>query len=376
MFSNRIFRRCAVAACAVLFLCVCGSCKKGMNENEQVKSLGVKVMGVTSAHFEESYPAVIKGKQDVDVRPQVSGFITKVLVDEGAQVRKGQVLFMIDDVQYKEAVNVARAAVNVARTALQTADLTARNKVGLAKRNVIGEYERDVAVNQLAQARSSLAQARANMVSAQKNLSYTRVISPSNGVVGKIEFRTGALVSPSSSLPLTTVSENGVIYANFSLSEKKLLSLSKKHASTTSICNSMPKVRLMLADGSIFPYKGKIATISGVIDQSTGSVNVRAEFQNKGGILRSGGTATVLVPYSLTNCIVVPQSATYEVQDKKFVYKVLSNSKLAATQIDVYPLNDGKQYVVTSGLNVQDKILVEGVSSMKDGMQIKERLIK
>jgi RND family efflux transporter MFP subunit len=369
MFRNRI---CGCQLALAMLLSI-NSCQHNQQPAEQTPTLAVMTVTGSSNNFKETFPATIKGKQDIDIRPQVSGFITKVLVDEGAQVRKGQVLFEIDPVQYQQAVNVAKAAVAVARTAVSTAQLTASNKASLAARKVISDYEKSVADNQLAQAKSQLAQAQASLVAAQKNLSYTKVVSPSNGVVGKIEFRAGALVSPSTPQAMTTVSENDHIYANFAMTEKKMLELSNTHRNQNAIINNLPAVELQMADGSIYPQKGKVATISGVIDQETGSVNVRAEFANSKGLLRSGGACNILIPHTLAHGITIPQNATYEIQDKRFAYKVDKSNKLSATVIEVYPLNNGKNYVVTAGLKEGDRILTEGVASVHDGQSINIR---
>lgn len=357
---------------AALMLMAAYGCQNGIKTQNQIPELAVKVLTTEDCIFNETFPATIKGKQDIDIRPQVSGFITEVKIDEGSLVHQGQILFQIDPVQFEEAVNVAEAAVLVAKSNVATAQLTATNKKELAERQVIGEYEMLMADNALASAKALLAQADAQLVSARKNLSYSKVTSPSDGIAGKIPFRVGTLVSPSMPQALTTVSENRVMYAYFSLTEKKLLSMMKSLRSSD-LCGSMPPVTLVLADGTTYPLKGTVETISGVIDQSTGSVNVRAAFANPTGVLRSGGTASILVPYDISDAISVPQNATYEIQDKKFAYKVKDDSTVEATEITIFPLNDGKNYVVTAGLKEGDKILTEGIVSVKDGDKIKEK---
>ncbi|WP_294141476.1 efflux RND transporter periplasmic adaptor subunit [uncultured Sanguibacteroides sp.] len=318
-----------------------------------------------------SYPAIIRGRQDVEIRPNVSGFITKLCVDEGANVRKGQTLFIIDPVQYEEAVNVARAAVKVAEAGVATAQLTANNKRELAKKNIISSYDYQMAENTLASQKAALAQAEAQLVNAEKNLSYTNVVSPVDGVMGSIPFRVGALVSPSSATPLTTVSDISEMYVYFSMTEKELLNLIRQDGSSKGILERMPLVSLNLADGSLYSEQGKIETISGVIDQTTGAVSVRATFRNPQHLLRSGGTGSVIIPSDLKNALVIPQKATYEIQDKRFVYVLQEDAKLKNTEIEVFKLNDGKNFVVTSGLNPGDKIVAEGVGTLRDGMQIK-----
>ena len=320
-----------------------------------------------------SYPATIKGCQDVEIRPNVSGFITKLCVDEGAVVKKGQTLFVIDPVQYEEAVNVARAAVNVAKANVATAELTAKNKEKLAEKNIISLYELQMANNTLASQKAALAQTEAQLINAEKNLSYTNVTSPSNGVVGKIPFRVGSLVSPSSATALTTVSDNSEMYVYFSMNEKDILKLTREsNGATQGVLNQMPAVELQLVDGSIYNEKGKIETLSGVIDQTTGAASVRATFPNPNGILRSGGSGVILLPEEDDKAIIIPQKATMEIQDKKFVFVVNDSSIVKMTEIKILPVNDGKTYVVTSGLNTGDRIVVEGVgTTVRDGMTVK-----
>jgi len=363
-----------VSIIGVLLVCLSFySCnKKGQQGSDTIAEYAVITISNSNVELKSSYPAVMKGKQDIEIRPQISGFITRLCVDEGSVVHKGQVLFQIDAVQYEEAVNVARAAVNVARANVATAALTAENKRELAKSNVIGSYDLQLAENSLLSAKALLSQSNAQFVSAKKNLSYTRVSSPSNGVVGSIPFRVGSLVSPSGTTPLTTVSDISDMYAYFSMTERQLLGLTANGDSPKEILKKMPDVELRMIDGNLYGQTGKVETMSGVIDQSTGSVSVRAKFPNKRHMLRSGGTGSVLIPYKMNNCIVVPQNATYEVQDKKFVYVVDSKSIVKSTPVEIFQLDDGKNYVVTSGLKAGDKIVSEGVGTLRDGMQIKE----
>ena len=362
-----------LSVAAVLVMCLsftsCG--KQGQNGSQMIKELAVVSVSSSNVELISSYPAVIKGKQDVEIRPQVSGFITRLAVDEGSVVRKGQTLFIIDPVQYEEAVNAARAAVNVAKANMATAELTAQNKRELAKNNIIGAYDLQMAENSLLSSKALLAQATAQLVNAEKNLSYTRVSSPSDGVVGTIPFRVGSLVSPSIVTPLTTVSDISEMYAYFAMTERQLLGFTANGTSSKDILSTMPSVQLKLIDGTIYADTGKVETMSGVIDQTTGSVSIRAKFSNKSKILRSGGTGIVLVPANMTDRILVPQKATYEIQDKRFVYVVDDKSTVKSTPIEIFTLDDGQNFVVTSGLKAGDKIVVEGISSLKDGMQIK-----
>lgn len=274
--------------------------------------------------------------------------------------------------QFQAAVDQAVAAVNAAQTAVSTAQMTADTKKKLYDKNIISQYEYQVADNQLQTAKAQLSQAQAQLINARKNLAYTVVTSPSNGVVGTIPNREGSLASPSSVEPLTTVSDNNEVYAYFSLTERDLLSLSDggKRSLKEAIA-AMPKVKLRMADGQIYPLEGTVATVSGVIDNSTGSSSVRALFNNPDGLLRSGGTGQVIIPNVQDNVIIIPQKATFELQDKRFVYVVNDSNKVVSTPITIEASNDGKTFIVTSGLKAGQRIAVEGVGTrLQDGMAI------
>lgn len=356
----------STAICLSLFSCG----KQQQGGLNMIKEYPVITLQPTSAELKTSYPATIKGRQDIEIRPNVSGFITKLCVDEGATVHKGQLLFVIDPVQYEEAVKVAEAAVEVAEANVATAQLTADNKAELAKKNIISEYDKQMAFNTLASQKATLAQAKAQLINAKQNLSYTKVVSPSNGIVGTIPLRVGSLVSPSSATPLTTVSDNSEMFAYFALTEKQILELAREHGANNLIQN-LPEVELKLSDGTIYNQKGKIATISGIIEQTTGTSNLRAGFSNPEQLLRSGNTGDILIPVKIDSAIVVPQAATYEMQDKRFVALVQDDSTVKATEIKIMSINDGKNFVVTSGLKAGDKIVLEGAATLKDGTQIK-----
>ncbi len=361
-----------LVASAAMFTGCSGN--SGQQQGMQMSAPEIATITLTpqQANLETTFPATIQGKTDIAIRPQVTGFITKVNVDEGQHVRKGQVLFTLDQVQFQAAVDQAKAQVNSAQTAVNTARLTADSKKKLFEKNIISEYEYQLSQNSLHQAEASLATAKAALVNAQKNLAYTVVTSPSDGVVGSIPNREGSLASPSSAQPLTTVSDNSQVYAYFSLTEKDLLSLTKNGTnSLDAAIKAMPEVQLRLSDGSTYPYSGKVATVSGVIDNSTGSSSVRALFNNPQGVLRSGATGVIVMPDDKENAIMIPQKATFELQDKRFVYVVNDSNKVVSTPITVDPNNDGKTFVVTSGLKAGDRIAVEGVGTrLSDGMAI------
>lgn len=354
--------------CGVTALTACGG-QSGMKLGDDEFT----VVSVSTTYSEQTtaYPTTIKGLQDVEIRPQVSGLITRLLVDEGATVRRGQALFTIDATQYQAAVQQAQASVQSAQASLKTATDTEANKKILHEQNIISDFEYQTAQNNLSAAKAVYAQAQAQLISAKQNLSFCTVTSPSDGVIGTFPYRVGSLVSPSITTPLTTVSQIGDVYAYFSLSERELLAMTKNGESLQSQLANMPAVRLQLSDGSIYAQEGRVEMISGVIDQRTGSVSMRALFPNPDKVLRSGATGNVIFPYTMNGVMEIPQSATQEIQDKKFVYLLQSDNTIKYTEIQVAELNDGKTYVVTGGLKEGDKIVIEGVQILKDGQTIK-----
>lgn len=318
-----------------------------------------------------TFSATIQGKQDVGVYPQISGLITAVLVKEGAAVKKGQTLFIIDQVPYKAALRTAKANVEVAEASVATAKMTVDSKEELFKENVVSQFDLQTARNSLRSANATLAQAQAELLNARNNLSYTIIKSPVDGIAGMSSYRVGDLVSSSMSSPMISVSDNSEMYAYFSMTEKQILALSRQNGSLTDALKAMPEVKLLLSDGSEYQEKGHIDAISGMIDTSTGSVTLRAVFPNSKNILRSGSTGNIKFPYTKKNCRVIPQTATYELQDKVFVYKVV-DGKTQSTQVKVFEVNDGKEYIVESGLNMGDVIIAEGAGLLSNGILVNQ----
>ena len=355
-------------AAVALLLASCGN--KGnikMGDNEYP----VVTIGSQNAQLQTTYPATIKGVQDVQIRPKVSGFITKVCVQEGQAVKAGQLLFVIDNTTYQAAVRQAQASVNSAKSQLNTAKLTYENSQKLFKSNVIGSYELQSSQNSYETAMAAVAQAKAALASAQETLGFCYVKSPANGVVGSLPYKVGALVSAGSVDALTTVSDVATVEVYFSVTEKDILDLTKTAGSTHAAISAYPPVKLLLSDGTTYKHPGKVTKVSGVIDAATGSVSMIARFPNPERLLKSGGSGTIVVPHDNSNAIVIPQTVTTEVQNKIFVYTVGKDNKVKYTEITVDPQNDGNHYVVTGGLHVGDRIVTKGITSLTDGMEIK-----
>ena len=318
------------------------------------------------------YSAAISGVQTVEIRPQVSGMITEVLIEEGENVRKGQVLFVIDQTPYKAAYEIAVANVKSAEAALSTAQLILQSNKNLYEQDVVSEFDLMTAQNDLTEAEARLALCKAEEVNASNNLSYTEVRSPVNGVASMIPYRVGALVSSSISQPLVTVSDDSKVYAYFSMAENQMLNMIQQYGSLKSAIKQMPEVELIMSNGQTYEYTGKINAISGTISESTGAVSLRAVFDNRNHLLRNGGSGTIIIPTTLKDAIIIPQAATYELQDRVFVYKVI-DGKASATEIRVSPQNNGKEYIVEGGLEVGDIIIAEGAGLVKEGTVIKSK---
>lgn len=347
-------------------LCACGNNGQGEYGQQAYPVITVQPDSMT---INESYSASIRGRQDVDIYPQISGTITKVCVREGERVSEGEVLFVIDQVPYQAALLTATANVHAAEAQVETAQLDYTSKEALLREYVVSEYDLSVAKNTLAVAKAGLEQARAQEIAARNDLSYTEVKSPSDGVVGTIPYRVGTLVNPAMAAPLTTVSDNREMYVYFSMAENQLRSLLREYGTPDKVISRMPSVKLQLNDGSIYASDGRIETISGVINPQTGTVSVRAVFPNEANMLISGGIGNVIIPRMERAALIIPQSVTYEIQDKLFAYKLV-NGKAVATQLRVEKIHDGKLYIVRSGLQQGDTIISEGVGLIRDGMEI------
>lgn len=345
------------------------SCKQA--PDTQVKpSYAIMKVSPVDKELSTSYSATIRGRQDIDIYPQVSGTIEKLCVTEGQKVRRGQLLFIIDQVPYKAALKTATANVEAAHATLATAELTYNSNKELHAQAVVSEFSLKTAENNYLTAKAQLAQAEAQEMNARNNLSYTEVKSPSDGVIGALPFRAGALVSPNIPQPLTTVSDNSDMYVYFSMTENQLLALTRQYGNMDDALKNMPEVELKLNDNSIYDKKGIIESISGVIDRQTGTVVARAVFPNESRLLHSGASGSILVPSTYKNCIVIPQGATVQMQDKTITYKVV-DGKAVSTLITVAGVSDGREYVVLNGLKPGDEIVSEGAGLLREGTVVK-----
>ena len=337
-------------------------------QDEEYRTLTIKLQDYTvtrelTAKIETENPAVI--------RPQITGKITKICVEEGARVKKGQPLFIIDQAPYQAAVRNAEAKVVSAKAQLATARQNLEGKEELYRQYVVGEFDLNKARNAKAEAEGALAEAQADLETARSELSYTVITSPSDGVLSMIEYRLGELVDPSMETELTNVTDPRRLFAYFSMSEKTIHNLADIYNCRVSdLLSILPEVSLVTYWGKELSQKGRITAISGNVDEATGSFVIRASFENSEDLFRNGSNGTIILPYELKNTIVIPQEATYDILNKQFVYKVV-DGVTKACEIKVLRYDDGKDYVVTEGLKPGDVIIAEGAGMVKDGMRVK-----
>ena len=316
----------------------------------------------------QEFTASLQGRKDIEIRPQVDGYLDKIYVDEGAHVRKGQPLFHINDRPYSEQLNNAKASLAAAKANLANAQINVSKLTPLVQNNVISDVQLKSAQAAYDATVASVAQAQAVVQNAQINLGYTLITAPVDGYIGKIPLKTGSLVGTTTAEALTVLSETKEVHAYFSLSENDFIQFKNQFPGNTieEKIKEMPPVELILADNSVYPEKGKVEIAEGQFSKTTGTINFRATFPNANGILRSGNTGKIRIARALGNSILVPQEATYELQDKVFVFALGDSNKVTGKPITVAGTS-GNYYLVQSGLNPGEKIVYTGLDRLRDG---------
>jgi membrane fusion protein (multidrug efflux system) len=358
----------AIAAALLLFAS-CAEKESVKQEAQQYKLLDITKESIALTN---NYSASIRGRQDIKIVPRVDGHLTNIAITEGSKVKKGETLFIIDQVPYQAALQAAKASVAVFKASVATAKLTFESKQALYKKNIVSEFELISAKNALKTAQAQLLQAKAQETLAQNNLSYTVIKSPSDGVAGKLPYRKGDYVSPNTPDGLTVIADNSQMYVYFSMSERQIMDLVSQYGSMDSAIVKLPNIKLRLSNQTIYPQEGRIESISGIVDASTGAVSIRAAVPNEESILLSGSSGSVIMPHIQNNVIIIPQEATFEIQDKVYVYKVVDGVTVS-TIVTVDKISDGKQYIVTSGLNEGETIIAEGAGLVQEGITVKKK---
>jgi membrane fusion protein (multidrug efflux system) len=359
-------------SCVLIYTCADDNSPKMGYQQNQVKGYAVLTLLPRSAKVNIDFPATIQGQQIIEIRPKIDGYLDAIYVQEGASVKKGQLLFHISNPQYEQEVITATASIKSAEAEVDAAKMQLAKVKPLVEKEIVSKYELEAAQYTLNAKEAALSQAKAALVNAQTNVGYTILRSPENGVIGTIPYKVGALVNNTNTSPLTTLSNISKVYAYYSLNEKQLL---QYFAGTHGLnmqekINNMPPASLILADGSLYPEKGKIEMASGLISTETGTATFKALYPNPSGMIRSGASATVRIPTTFDTVLIIPQSATYELQDKRLVYVVDKNNKISSIAINAIPSDNGQYFILTNGLKTGDIVVLEGLVGLKDGIQI------
>jgi membrane fusion protein (multidrug efflux system) len=359
---------------AAVLLSSCAN-KKAAPKADAVKDYAVITLKPRKATIHYDFPATIQGQQVIEIRPKIDGYVQAIYVNEGAVVKKGQLLFKISNPQYEQAVVTAKASIKSAVADVNAAEMDVNKVRPLVEKDIVSKYQLQSAQYTLEAKQASLAQAQATLANAETNLGYTVLRSPADGVIGSIPYKIGALVSSTSTDPLTNLSNAGNVYAYYSLNEKQLLDFSERVPGTTlqEKLSHLPQVSLILANGTEYPEKGKIETASGLISTETGTASFKASFPNPLGIIQSGASATVRLPRTDDSALVIPQGATYELQDKRFAYILGKDNYISSIPIVTTANDNGQFFIVKEGLKAGDRVVLEGVSTLRDSLQILPR---
>ena len=368
----------AIGMLFVLAALMTGCTESAANSNFQqpAQSLPVFQVSSTNASTSEEYTASLEGTRNVDIRPQVDGYLDKIYLDEGAFVHKGQPLFKINDQVYVAQLDNARANLQSAKAAQETAQINVDKLAPLVQNNVVSDVQLKTAQAALDAAKANVAQASAMVQNASINVGFSLVSAPTDGYIGRIPYKTGSLVGKNDALPLTVISEVSSVYAYFSMSEGDFLKFKNRYSGATveDKIKQMPPVELVLSDGSVYSRKGTVETVEGQFDKTIGTIPFRVVFTNPDGLLRTGNTGKIRIPRDQSSVLVIPQEATFELQDKILVFAVGDSNKVAAKPIIVSG-KSGNYYLVAKGVNPGDKIVFSGMDRLRDGMVIAPQLI-
>lgn len=338
--------------------------KKVSPKENPVQSYQVLTLAPRQVTVYNNFPASVQGENVVEIKPMVSGYLQDIYVPEGASVKKGQLLFRIKNPQYEQDIITAKGAIKIAEANVNTARMNVEKARPLVEQEIVSKYELSSALYALQSQQAALSQAKATLANAETNQGYTYIRSPQNGTIGLIPYKIGALVSSTTTDPLTTLSNTANVFAYFSLSEKQLLDFMNmmKGSTTDEKLSNMPLVTLVLADGTVYAEKGKLETASGGINSSTGTATFKAIFSNTLGLIQNGASATIRIPVNLDNALLAPQTAIYQMQDKSFVYKVTNGNRVMSVAVTTSPTDDGSFVVLKNGVEAGDKVLLNGLN--------------
>lgn len=355
----------------VLYLAACASKANNVQAPPAAQALPVVKLDTASVTTWQEYPATVQGTTNVEIRPQVSGYLEKIYVEDGAWVSQGQPLFRINSKEYSQYSNSAAATIQLAKANVEKAQVEVDRLQPLVANKVIAEVQLKTAKANLHEAEAAYAQAVSGKGSADITLGYTLITAPVSGYVGHINFKQGSLIGKGEPDPLTVLSEVNNVHAYFSMSEADFFGFFANVPGKTAEekIKNVPAVELQLADNSIYNTKGKVELVQGQFDRSSGSISFRAVFANNEKLLRSGITGKIRIPFSLQNKLVVPQQSTYELQDKVYVFAVGDSNKVISKQITIKGKSNGN-YIVEKGVNSGETIVYSGLQRLRDGAVI------
>lgn len=380
LFKNKLFIPLLLLIAVVEYSCS-SSAAEDSTKMPPPPALPVITITTAPATTYQEFPASLEGKVNVEIRPQVDGYLSKIFVDEGAYVKAGQPLFKIEDHIYNEQLSNAKSSLLAAEANMQKAKVEVDRLSPLVENNVISDVQLKSAQAAYNAAKASAEQAKSVVGNAQINVGYTLIKAPVNGYIGRIPYKTGSLVGRGEDQPLTVLSDVSEVYAYFSMSEQDFIGFKDQFAGNTieEKIKQVPAVELIQANDSTYAQKGKIGTVEGQFDKTVGAISFRATFPNPGGVLRSGNTGKIRIPTLFKSALIVPQEATFEIQDKTFVYAVTDSNKIVTKPI-VISGRTTNYYYVSGGIAAGDKIVLSSQSTMlmgglRDGMPITPQLI-
>jgi RND family efflux transporter MFP subunit len=367
-----------LSALSVIVAIYVSSCSQVQGTQAAPPPQALPVMAITAspATTYAEYSATVEGKTNVEIRPQVSGYLDKIFVEEGAYVTQGQPLFKVNDRPYDEQLNNAQANISAAKANMDKAAIEVNRLKPLVENKVISDVQLKAAEAAYAAAKAEVSQTEAAGNNAHINLGYTLIKAPGSGYIGRIPYKTGSLVGRGEALPLTVLSDVREVYAYFSMSESDFLHFTSESTGKTIAdkIRNLPQVELQLADKNLYSAKGRIELMEGQFDKTMGTISFRAVFPNAGGLLRTGSTGRIRIPQTSTATVPVPQTATYELQDKIFVYTVGDSNKVSSRPLHVVAKTTG-WYLVDKGVMPGDRIVYAGMDRLQDGVIITPQLL-
>ncbi len=367
MFINKItVKTVALSICAFLFFTACSS-EKQVNDNAEVQSLPITQPMYIDTMLSDIFVADIQSPQHVEIRARVRGFMEKIHVDEGQEVKQGQLLFSLSGQEYREELNRSEAAYKSAAAEAKIAEVEHKNTQILLDKEIVSQAEVELAAARLEAARAKVDEAGAAVSAARLALSFTEIKAPFAGIINRQPNKVGSLIEEG--MLLTTISANHDVYAYFNVAENTYLDLMQRPDG-----GWKKNLSLLLANGQKHPFSGQVETAETVVDKKTGNIAFRARFPNPGHLLKHGASGKVVIHHSLKNALVIPQKSTFDAQDKTYVFVINGENAIQRRPIKT-KARLGHLYVIESGLTTEDRVLYEGIQRVKEGEKVNPEMM-